>query len=168
MCFFLYTKKKHIIFVFSEWSTGRSVFCGVGYNTSKKKRSTVRRKQQCIFFIYKKKCTVALVLADSKKEEKHCVGYNASFFLLFCALSKNKNIYIFIFAPFGALKGARPAGAGRAPPTSSITAPPAHIMEYTLLCMAETGLILLRRYNLPFTLIYALKSAILALWRLVL
>ena len=103
------------------------------------------------------------MLADNKKEVKHCVGYNASFLLLFCALSKNKNIYIFIFAPFGVLKGGRPAGAGRPPANSNITAPTAHILEIALLCMAETGPILLRRYKLPFTLIYALKSAILAL-----
>ena len=108
------------------------------------------------------------MLADNKKEVKHCVGYNASFLLLFCALSKNKNIYIFIFAPFGVLKGGRPAGAGRPPANSSTTAPPAHILEFALLCMAETEPILLRRYKLPFTLIYALKSAILALWQPVL
>lgn len=108
------------------------------------------------------------MLADNKKEVKHCVVYNASFLLLFCALSKNKNIYIFIFAPFGVLKGGPPAGAGGPPANSNITAPTAHILEFALLCMAETGPIILRWYNLPFTLIYALKSAILALWQPVL
>lgn len=84
----------------------------------------------------------ALVLADNKKEVKCCVGYNASLLLLFCALSKNKNIYIFIFAPFGVFKGARPAGAGRAPPIRNSTAPPAHIVVYYVLCRAETRAIL--------------------------
>ena len=68
------------------------------------------------------------MLADNKKEVKHCVVYNASFLLLFCALSKNKNIYIFIFAPFGVLKGGPPAGAGGPPANSNITAPTAHIL----------------------------------------
>lgn len=57
----------------------------------------------------------ALVLADNKKGVKCGVGYNASLLLLFCALSKNKNIYIFIFAPFGVLKGGPPADAGGPP-----------------------------------------------------
>ena len=84
----------------------------------------------------------ALMLADNKKEVKCGVGYNASLLLLFCALSKNKNIYIFIFAPFVVFKGARPAGAGRAPAIRNSTAPPAHIVEYYVLCRAETGAVL--------------------------
>ena len=62
-------------------------------------------------------------------------------------------------------KGARPAGAGRAPPIRNSTAPPAHIVAYYVLCRAETRAILFWWYNLPFALIYALKSAILALWQ---
>lgn len=84
----------------------------------------------------------ALVLADNKKEVKCCVGYNASLLLLFCALSKNKNIYIFIFAPFGVLKGGTPAGAGGPPAIRNGTAPPARIMVYYILCRAETGAVL--------------------------
>ena len=84
------------------------------------------------------------MLADNKKEVKCGVGYNASLLLLFCALSKNKNIYIFIFAPFGVLKGGRPGGAGRHPANSNTAAPTAHILEIALLCMAETRPILLR------------------------
>ena len=62
-------------------------------------------------------------------------------------------------------KGARPAGAGRALAIRNSTAPPAHIVVYCILCRAETRAVLLWWYNLPFTLIYALKSAILALWQ---
>ena len=39
-------------------------------------------------------------------------------------------------------KGARPAGAGRAPPIRNSTAPPAHIVAYYVLCRAETRAIL--------------------------
>lgn len=62
-------------------------------------------------------------------------------------------------------KGARPAGAGRAPPIRNSTAPPAHIWAYYVLCRAETGAVLFWWYKLPLILIYALKSAILALWQ---
>ena len=69
------------------------------------------------------------------------------------------------FNNYAITKGARPAGAGRAPPIRNSTAPPAHIVAYYVLCRAETGAVLFWWYNLPFALIYALKSAILALWQ---